>query len=102
MKYPAEFYQPSPRRYHGLNELHYPFHDQTITVTQCGRIRFGRRKINLSTVFAGQNVGVKEVSDNVWLVSSMDYDLGFFDHETGRLGSVENPFAEKCYLCVRY
>jgi putative transposase len=55
----------------------------------------GRRKINLSTVFAGQNVGVKEVSDRIWLVSFMDYDLGFFDHETGRLGSAENPFAAK-------
>jgi putative transposase len=95
MKYPAELYQPSPRPYHGLDELHYPFHDRTLTVTQCGRICFGRRKINLSTVFAGQNVGVKEVSDRIWLVSFMDYDLGFFDHETGRLGSVENPFAAK-------
>jgi putative transposase len=95
MKYPAELYLPSPRPYGGLSELHYPFHDRTITVTQCGRICFGRRKINLSTVFAGQNVGVKEVSDRIWLVSFMDYDLGFFDHETGRLGSAENPFAAK-------
>jgi len=95
MKYPAELYRPSPRPYHGLDELHYPFHDQTITVTHCGRICFGRRKINLSTVFAGQNVGVKEVSDRIWLVSFMDYDLGFFDHEIGRLGTAENPFAAK-------
>ena len=95
MKYPAELYLPSPRPYHGLDELHYPFHDRTITVTHCGRICFGRRKINLSTVFAGQNVGVKEVSDKIWLVSFMDYDLGFFDHETGRLGTAENPFAAK-------
>jgi putative transposase len=95
MKYPAELYRPSPRPYHGLDELHYPFHDRTITVTQCGRLCFGRRKINLSTVFAGQNVGIKEVSDRIWLVSFMDYDLGFFDHETGRLGTAENPFAAK-------
>jgi putative transposase len=95
MKYPAELYRPSARPYHGLDELHYPFHDRTITVTHCGRICFGRRKINLSTVFAGQNVGVKEVSDRIWLVSFMDYDLGFFDHETGRLGTAENPFAAK-------
>jgi hypothetical protein len=85
----------SPRPYRGLSELQYPFHDRTITVTQCGRICFGRRKINLSTVFAGQNVGVKEVSDRIWLVSFMQYDFGFFDHETGRLTSGENPFAAK-------
>ena len=36
------------------------------------------------------------VSDKIWLVSFMDYDLGFFDHETDRLGSAENPFAAKC------
>jgi putative transposase len=86
---------PSPRPYHGLEELQYPFHDRTITVTQCGRVCFGRQKINLSTVFAGQNVGVKQVSDRTWLVSFMDYDLGFFDDETCRLEGVQNPFEPK-------
>lgn len=95
MKYPAELYTPSGRLYRGLEELDYPFHDRTVTVTQCGRICFGRRKINLSTVFAGQNAGVREVADKIWLVSFMHYDLGFFDHETGRLESAENPFAAK-------
>lgn len=38
-----------------------------------------RHKINLSTVFAGQSVGVKQVSDKIWLVTFMDYDLGFFE-----------------------
>jgi putative transposase len=28
-------------------------------------------------VFAGQKVGVKEVTDKVWLVSFIKYDLGF-------------------------
>jgi putative transposase len=95
MKYPAELYRRSPRPYRGLSDLQYPFHDRTITVTQCGRMCLGRRKINLSTVFAGQNVGIKEVSDKIWLVSFMQYDLGFFDHETGRLASADNPFAPK-------
>jgi putative transposase len=95
MKYPAELYVSSSRPYTGLSDLHYPFHDRTITVSNCGRICIGRRKINLSTVFAGQNVGIKEVSDKVWLVSFMQYDLGFFDHETGRITSAENPFGAK-------
>ena len=72
-----------------------PFHDRTITVTQCGRICLGRRKINLSTVFAGQDVGILEVSEKIWLVSFMHYDLGFFDHETGRVECAENPFGAK-------
>jgi hypothetical protein len=82
-------------RLNSLEELDYPFHDKTITVTQCGRVCFGRQKIHLSTVFAGQNVGIKEVADKIWLVSFMHYDLGFFDHETCRLGSAENPFGAK-------
>ena len=64
-------------------------------MTNCGRICLGKRKINLSTVFAGQNVGIKEVSDKVWLVSFMQYDLGFFDQETGWITSTENPFGAK-------
>ena len=95
MKYPAELYRPSVRPYNGLGELEYPFHDRTITVTSCGRICIGRRKINLSMVFAGQNVGIKEVSEKIWLVTFMHYDLGFFDHEAGRVECAENPFAAK-------
>ena len=95
MKYPAELYVNSSRPYRGLSDLEYPFHDRTITVTCCSRICIGRRKINLSIVFAGQNVGIKEVSDKVWLVSFMQYDLGFFDQETGRITSAENPFGAK-------
>jgi hypothetical protein len=52
-------------------------------------------------LFAGQNVGIKEVSDKVWLVSFMQYDLSFFDHETGRVTSAENPFGAKVFPCVR-
>jgi putative transposase len=95
MKYPAELYTLSPRKYRGLTELSYPFHDRTITVTRCGRICMDRRKINFSTVFAGQNVGIKQVSENIWLVTFMDYDLGFFDHETCRLEPTTNPFEAK-------
>jgi putative transposase len=95
MRYPAEIYQPSPRPYKGLPELEYPFHDRTITVTRCGRICLGRQKINLSQAFAGQRVGVKQVTDRVWLVSFMQYDLGYFDDETCRIESAENPFAAK-------
>jgi len=95
MRYPAELYTPSPRPYSGLPELEYPFHDRTITVTRCGRICMGPLKINLSQAFAGQRVGVKQVEEKIWLVSFMRYDLGFFDHETCRIESAENPFAAK-------
>jgi putative transposase len=95
MKTPAEVYTASPRPYRGLPEIDYPFHDWTATVTYCGRICFKKRKVNLSQVFAGQAVGVKQVSERVWLVSFMDYDLGYFDDETCRLEPIENPFGPK-------
>jgi putative transposase len=95
MKYPAELYSPSARSYQGLSELEYPLHDRTITVTSCGRICMGSRKINLSVVFAGQNVGIREIAEHIWLVSFMHYDLGFFDDEAGRVECAPNPFAAK-------
>jgi hypothetical protein len=48
-----------------------------------------------SLVFAGQNVGIKQVSDRIWLVTFMDYDLGYFDDETCRLEPIDNPFGPK-------
>jgi putative transposase len=95
MKCPAEVYQPSPRVYTGLPDIDYPFHDKTIVVTRCGRICLGHNKINFSQVFAGQAVGVKEIHDDIWLVSFMDYDLGYFDLETRVLEPLENPFGPK-------
>ena len=52
----------------------------------------GEEKINFSTVFAGQAVGIKEIHDDIWLVSFMDYDLGYFDLEARVLEPLENPF----------
>ena len=94
--YPAELYTPSARQYRTPDPPEYPFHDRTILVTQCGRICIGRRKINLSRVFAGQYVGVSEVDNDIWLVSFMGYDLGFFEKEVNRVEPAgENPFAPK-------
>jgi putative transposase len=66
-----------------------------VRVTACGRICIGRRKINLSTVFAGQWVGIREVEDKIWLVSFLDFDLGYFDELEGRVEPGPNPFEAK-------
>jgi len=94
--YPAEVYTPSARPFFYPETPDYPFHERVIQVTQCGRICIGRRKIQFSTVFAGQYVGVREIADEVWLVSFMQYDLGFFDRSLNRVEPVgDNPFAQK-------
>jgi transposase InsO family protein len=92
MKCPAEIYAPAPRPYQGLPELTYPFHDRDVLVTACGRICMHRKRVNLSTVLAGQTVGIKEIDDGIWLVSFMHYDLGYIDLEQCTLQPLDTPF----------
>jgi len=95
MKYPGELYTPSTKEFFHPDVLEYPMHDKTLLVTQCGRICVRKRKINLSTVFAGQYVGISEVDDKIWSVNFMEYELGFFDEAVGRVEPANNPFLPK-------
>lgn len=95
MKVPAEAYTASPRAYAGLPELDYPLHDRDVIVTCCGRICMHRKKINISTVLAGQRLGIKEVDDGIWLVSFIHYDLGYIDLEQRSLQTLDNPFGPR-------
>jgi putative transposase len=64
--------------------------------TRCGRPHLpGQQKIKLNQVFAGQAVGIKDVHDDIWLMSIMDYDLGYFDLETRVLEPLQNPFGQE-------
>ena len=92
MKCPAELYSPSLRPYKGLPELTYPLHDREVLVTAGGRICMLRKRVNISTVLAGQRLGIKEVDDGIWIVSFMRYDLGFIDLEQKTLQPIDNPF----------
>ena len=95
MKTPAELYAPSSRPYRGLPEVAYPFHDREILVTACGRICMHRKKINISTVMAGQRLGIKQVDEDIWLVTFMHYDLGYIDLEQRTLQTIDNPFGTR-------
>lgn len=96
MKRPADVYRPSDKPYDGkLPELAYPLHDRDVLVTACGRICMYRKRVNISTVLAGQRLGIKEVDDGIWLVSFMSYDLGFVDLEQKTLQPLDNPFGTR-------
>ncbi|MGY4348921.1 transposase InsO family protein [Bradyrhizobium sp. GM7.3] len=95
MKCPADLYVASARSYAGLPELTYPFHDREVLVTACGRLCLHRKRINISTVLAGQKLGIKEVDEGIWLVSFMHYDLGYFDLEQKTLQPLDNPFGTR-------
>jgi transposase InsO family protein len=95
MKMPAEAYLPSTRPYRGLPDLTYPLHDKDVLVTACGRICMHRKKINISYVLAGQRVGIKEIDEGIWIVSFMQYDLGYIDLEQKTLQPLDNPFGAR-------
>jgi putative transposase len=40
-------------------------------------------------------VGVREVTDHIWLISFMHYDLGFFDDQCTRVECAPDPFSAK-------
>ena len=95
MKCPAGITSASTCRYNGLRDIAYPFHDRDILVTACGRLCLHRKKMNISTVLAGQRLGIKKADEGIWLVSFMAYDLGYFDLEQRTLQPLDNPFGPK-------
>jgi hypothetical protein len=95
MKRLAEVYAPSAIPYDGLPDLYYPLHDRDALVTACGRICMHRKRVNISSVLAGQRLGIKEVDEGIWLVSFMSYDLGFIDLEQKTLQPLDNPFGPR-------
>jgi hypothetical protein len=95
MKTPAEVYSASAKPCDGLPDIEYPFHDRDILVTNRGRICMHRKKINVSTVLAGQKLGIKQVDEAIWLVSFMQYDLGYVDLEQRTLQPLDNPFGTR-------
>lgn len=95
MAAPGDVYEISPRPYKGLPEIEYPLHDRDILVTACGRICMHRKKINISSVLAGQRLGIKEVDDGIWLISFMSHDLGYIDLEQRTLQTIDNPFGSR-------
>ena len=78
-----------------LPELTYPLHDREVLVTACGRICMHRKRVNISTVLAGQRLGIKEVDEGIWIVSFMRYDLGYIDLWQKTPQPLDNPFGPR-------
>jgi hypothetical protein len=54
-----------------------------------------RKRINVSTVLAGQRLGIKEFDEGILLVSFMRYDLGLVDLARKTLQPLDNPFGPR-------
>ena len=50
-----------------------------------------RPLLEMKTSGGSSDLRTDQVSDQIWLVSFMDYDLGYFDDETCRLEPIANP-----------
>ena len=109
MKLPGELYTRSSRPYAGLTPLVYPPTTGRARSRTAAASATRAAKINLSQVFAGQDVGVKQVSDRIWLVTFMDYisatsttrPVGSADREPLRAESVTYVPGTKRHPCDR-
>ena len=55
------------------------------------RMASHHKKINISGVFVGRTLGIKEVDDGTWLASFEHYDLGYVDLEQKTLQLLDKP-----------
>ena len=92
---PADFYRPSAVRYpEPIPEPQYPLHDIVVRVRPSGHIYVpgsGRAAGDafLSGALAGEHVGLRELDDNLWLVSFLGLDLGVLDLYSGKVRAID-------------
>ena len=73
------------------------------SIPPCGCICMHRKRINLSTVLAGQRVGIKEVDEGIWIVSASCTTIlatSTWNRSPCNLWTTRS--ARGCYLCLRY
>jgi putative transposase len=88
---PASIYQPSPRPMpQKIPPLLYPDRFEVRFVSANGGIRWNSRWVNVSTVCAGEHVGLEEIDDGIWNIYFGPLKLGRF-HE--RLMRIEDEYA---------
>ncbi len=85
MKTPTSVHKKSDRKFPELlEEPSYPLHDMSCYVSKSGTVYTGSRgNFALSSLFGGETIGLREVEENMWLVSFTDMDLGHYDEKEG-------------------
>ena len=86
MKCPADVYKPSDRPLPSIPpEPTYPLHDDFRRIDSSGMMRlWGTSSCYVSVALAGQTVGLRQLTDDRWLVSFMALDLGHVHSRQGR------------------
>jgi len=87
---PGSIYQTSSRLRSSVPELAYPLHDDVRTVSGSGHLTLSRKtRIFLSTALAGHAVGLREIDDDLLLISFADRDLGCLNVKTNNFNAIE-------------
>lgn len=92
LKRPAEVYSPSKRKLPRFIEpLEYPDHEVTLKVDTTGRVWFPKHveRIFISSVLAGENIGLEAEGDDLWRVTFKNLELGFLDLKTNSFSPAE-------------
>ena len=80
---PKEVYEPSRRVMSKPSiVLEYPLHDDVRRVDRGGHVQILRRRnasVFLTAALAGEHVGLRELDEDVWLLSYANLDLGWVD-----------------------
>jgi putative transposase len=84
MQLPSNVYKKSVVQYpKDLPKLEYPMHDLVRTVDSNGSVHFRTgMRFQLTAALYGEEVGLREVSSGIWLVSFMEHDLGYFEEKS--------------------
>lgn len=92
MRCPADVHQRSSRAYRGLPDITYPDYDQSLLISNCGRLCFNKLKIYISSALSNQPIGLKEIDSGIWQLDFMDYTLGYFDEKSEKFSPNYDPF----------
>lgn len=86
MKRPFELYVPSNRPYPGcLPIVEYPTGMAVRSVRQNGSIKWKNKLLFISEALSGEQIGLKEVEDDVWDVFLCDHLLGRLERGANRV-----------------
>jgi transposase InsO family protein len=93
MKRPADVYVPAAKKHPAfLPDPDYSTYDDVLRVGTQGLIHLpGRRQVHLTKALAGQLVGIREETDDRWLVSFMNIDLGYVEPRCNRFTQITWP-----------
>jgi transposase InsO family protein len=91
MKTPASIYTASKRTLvEAQKELCYPMHDFTRLVSPGGTLKINGQKYFIGSAIRGHQVGVRNLSEGLHLISLGPFDLGYMNLKTHKF-TIENP-----------